>query len=175
MQGYCGGGRVDDMRHTVWSAALAGPETIPYANYWGEQVRQMGIGTFVYQYNDGRQIGFVALPTIAAVESASYFYHPLRWLLVGSLAVLLGGVLLKRTRLLAGIGLATLLSTAAVFGYLLMDNVRFIILPLLFTAVTATGVADLLWSDLVQARRVQAILRTDSRESLEPGSSPPGA
>jgi hypothetical protein len=68
-----------------------------------------------------------------------------------------------------------LFTTAAVFGYLLMDNVRFMILRLLFTAVTATGVADLLWKDLVEARGAKFFPGARSMESTGSRSPLPGA
>jgi hypothetical protein len=53
-----------------------------------------------------------------------------------------------QARLLALVGIVTVLVTAMVFGYFLMDNGRFILVPLLFVLAVATGVTDLTWRQL---------------------------
>jgi hypothetical protein len=164
------GDRVDDMWFTVWSASERDPDTTDEAIYWGRHVQQVGVGAFTDRYNNGRRIQAIDLSSLAPVKTAPYFMSLFRWFLLGSTAVLLGGVLRKKSRLLSGVGLLTLFTTAAVFGYLLMDNVRFMILPLLFTSIAATGVGDSLWKDLVEVREAKPTRVSVHRSRRAPGA-----
>jgi hypothetical protein len=168
-------GRVGDMRFTVWSASERDPNTIDEVVYWERNVQEMGINAFTDRYNNGREIRTIILSPLAPVRTALYFMSSFRLFLLGSFVVLLGSALRKKTRLLCGVGRLTLFATAMVFGHLLMDNVRCMILPLLFTAMTATGVADLLWKDFVEARGAEPAPAAHSSESTGSGSALPGA
>jgi hypothetical protein len=146
--GVLRGGRNDDVRGTVIKAARTQFETVQDRIYSNAFVRDNGVEEFLTRFNQGRRIEPILVSPMAPVRSAPYFRTLLPWAILAAIVVLIGGLALVRARVLAVVGLLTLLVTASVFGFFLMDNVRFIIVPLLFVLATATGVADEGWLHL---------------------------
>lgn len=143
--GVLRGGRFDDLQVTAWRASRAQPDEIERWMYRSKIFRPDGVEEFVDRYNKGKAIEPLVLSPLAPLRSLPYFVSILRWELLVAMGVLILGLFNRRSRLLALLGILTLVSTAAIFGYLLMDNVRFILIPLLFVVTTATGVGDILW------------------------------
>ncbi|VAV92933.1 hypothetical protein MNBD_ACTINO02-2312 [hydrothermal vent metagenome] len=143
--GVLRGGRIDDVQGIVANAAATSFWTIEDSIYRTSAARRQGIKYFVDSYNQGRRIQPILTSPLAPLRTFPYFLSVFRWLLPISGLILLIGITRAPTRLLSMVGLATLLTTATVFGYFLMDNVRFVLIPLLFVVGIATGAVDTDW------------------------------
>jgi hypothetical protein len=146
--GVLRGGRIDDIRSAVTKGSRTQYETVQALIYSNGYARRKGVEMFLDQFNGGRRIEPILISPIAPVRGAPYFRTLLPWMILAAIVVLAGGLALGRTRVLAIVGSLTLLVTASVFGFFLMDNVRFIIVQLLFVLAAATGVADEGWRHL---------------------------
>ncbi|MCL1594893.1 MAG: hypothetical protein M3132_11145 [Actinomycetia bacterium] len=159
--GVLEGGRIDDVRSMVQAASQAQFDSIEESMFRARPIREEGIGYFIDRYNDGKRVQPLILSPLAPLRTFPYFVSILRWMLLSAIGVLLVGLFVRLSRLLAWIGILTLLSTVAVFGYLLMDNVRFILVPLLFVLFAATGVGDILWRQY-RSRRIRPVRSAES-------------
>lgn len=143
--GVLRGGRIDDIHGIVDHASRTSFTTVEDSIYRMSMANLNGIDDVTARYNDGRPIRPVLISPLAPVRTFPYFTSILQWLVPVSALILLAGIAIRETRLLSVVGLLTLLATASVFGYFLMDNVRFVLTPLLFVVAIATGVADAGW------------------------------
>lgn len=143
--GVLQGGRIDDVRSIVYSASRSNFWNVEASMYRAGPIRNEGVKYFIDRFNDGRRIEPLLVSALAPMRTFPYFVSIYSWLLLVALAVLVGGMLFEQARLVALVGIATALVTALVFGYFLMDNVRFILVPLLFVLGASTGAADSMW------------------------------
>lgn len=153
--GVLQGGRIDDVRSIVYSASRSNFWNVEASMYRAAPIRTEGVKYFVDRFNDGRRIEPLLVSALAPVRTFPYFVAIYSWLLLVALAVLIGGMLFAQARLVALVGIATALVTAVVFGYFLMDNVRFVLVPLLFVLGASTGAADSMWRQF-QVHRASA-------------------
>lgn len=147
VRGVIQGGRTDDLQGIVMSIAEADPSDIDEAIYWNALAREIGPEAFVDRFNRGRDIEPVVVSPIAPDQVAPYFGTVLALGLPLAAIALATGIAVGRTRTLAASGLTTLIATVLVFSYLLMDNVRFLLVQEAFVVVAATGTVHGLWQE----------------------------
>jgi len=147
------GGRIDDVRGVVERIASTPPSEIDKAIHRNTWIADWGVETFLATFNDGEEIVPIVTSPIAPIRSAPYFVSLLGVALPTAVIVLIGGAVIRETRVFSVVGLMALWASLAVVAYYLMDNVRFIIVPNLFALTVATGVIAGLWS-VWQQRRI---------------------
>lgn len=151
--GVLRGGRIDDVYGIVLNASTSSFDSVERSIYRASPARREGIDYVLENYNDGRSIQPVLTSPLAPARTFPYFLDIMQWLLPLAALVLAAGLAFSKIRLLAAVGLMTLLATMVVFGYFLMDNVRFILVPLLFVLTVSTAVADGIWNQAATSRR----------------------
>jgi hypothetical protein len=145
IRGALTGGRIDDLVGMVTNASTTTAVTVESSIYRNRLAQTESPDVIDDRFNDGRDILPVITSSLIPVRGGPYFVGPLRTLVVLSALVCVAGLLRRRTRALAVVGLGTWLGTGLLMGVLLLDNVRFILVPLLFSVVMGTAVAHGLW------------------------------
>lgn len=143
--GVLSGGRFDDVEGVVFAASRSDSENVEESMYRAYVFDVRGAKYFVDTYNNGRELEALFISKISPVRGMPYFVWLIGGMLLSAMAVLAVGVLAKPSRLLSLVGLMTLGVSGVVFGYFLMDNVRFVLVPSLFVLGIATGVGDMIW------------------------------
>jgi hypothetical protein len=133
------GGRIDDVRSIVVAASVSNFENIEKAMYRAVPIKNEGPQYFFERYNEGRRVFPVIVSPLAPFRSLPYFIGVFKWAMVLSILIQIYGLKDKRSRVVSLIGLITSLSAATLFGYFLMDNVRFVLPTMLCTIVFAVA------------------------------------
>lgn len=137
--GVLWGGRIDDLAALVRAMASVSPDEIDALIAPNRFARDNGVGAMFDEYNDGQVVEPVVVSPLAPTRAGAYFVPVVRIALLGALTVLIGGLFVPAARTVAVTGLATAALDAAVIGYAMLANVRFILVPNVFVITVAIG------------------------------------
>lgn len=140
--GVARGGRIDDVLGIVSDASLSNIDTVERMIYRNAVAAREGPRYVDDVYNEGRRIRPVITSPLAPWRGFPYFLPLYQLLLAASIIVVAGGLVVPSTRVLAVVGSGTFMVISVVFGYYMLDNVRFLLVPLVLVITIAAATAD---------------------------------
>ncbi|MGH8914238.1 MAG: hypothetical protein ACRDZM_06955, partial [Acidimicrobiia bacterium] len=169
------GGRLDDMTGIVGKAITADDVSVDFAIYQNFYAQDLGLEAFADRYNDGEAPGVLLSRQWAPVLAPRIGSLIVRFVLpLSLLALALAAAMDRRSRPVAVVGLASLVTYSILIAFIRADNARFLVTTTLF-GVACAAAALALWiggpaSRSARARPVAGGL--DMPMIVETGGSP---
>jgi hypothetical protein len=167
------GGQLNDIPNVVMDAVLSTRITVDELSLLNTFSMENGVQAFVDTYNGGQYPATVITDPLGSpslipgTKAMASVVAPL------ALLVMVVGVFLRSSRWLAFIGLAVVLSFALGMGWLLTDNLRFLMPTTGFGITVACGVASMLPAAWRGRRRPASPSETINDDQGEDGVAPP--